>query len=68
VIGEDEADDARDMYIQFAGRELALTNVSVVPHSPVYRVTVRAKNGAGIVSDPKTSFPIIVLPEDKTGT
>lgn len=45
---------------------LELTNQTT--RSPVYYLSVRARNGAGVVnSSPKISTPIIVVEEDKAG-
>lgn len=48
------------------GLDLELTNQTT--RSPVYYLSVRARNGAGVVnSSPKISTPIIVVEEDKAG-
>jgi hypothetical protein len=37
-------------------------------NKPVYYVSLKAKNGAGLWSNVKNSSPIIVVPEDVTGS
>ncbi|KAK7494165.1 hypothetical protein BaRGS_00014638, partial [Batillaria attramentaria] len=53
----------QDGYID--GLTLELTNT--VSGTPVYYVTVRAANGAGDTSTPRTSTPIKILQEDQAG-
>ena len=49
-----------------SGLNLELTNQTT--RSPVYYLSLRARNGAGVVnSSPKVSTPIIVVEEDKAG-
>jgi hypothetical protein len=67
TLVEQEIDNTEDWYIQLLSRELELSDVTLSPPYPIYRVTVTARNGAGTLSDPMTSTPIIVLPEDKAG-
>lgn len=48
------------------GIALELTNMTT--KTPVYYVSMKAENGAGILSTQAvTSTPIIVVPEDKAG-
>lgn len=48
------------------GLALELTNTTT--KTPVYYVSMKAENGAGILSTQAvTSTPIIVVPEDKAG-
>jgi hypothetical protein len=49
------------------GLDLELTNQTT--RFPVYYLSLRARNGAGVVNlTPKISTPIIVVEEDKAGT
>ena len=52
-----------DVYID--GLSLSITNLTT--YLPVYYVTIKAENGANIVSGPVTSTPIVVVEEDKAG-
>lgn len=55
---------ASSQYI--SGLSLELTNIT--SKSPVYYVSMKAENGAGILSSQAvTSTPIVVVPEDKAG-
>ena len=54
----------RDYYIPCA---LTDTDQGLNPPSPVYYVSLKVKNGAGNLSAPTVSTPVIVVPEDVTG-
>lgn len=48
------------------GLNLELTNIDA--KTPVYYLSMKAENGAGILSTTAvTSTPIVVVPEDKAG-
>ncbi|KAL5013969.1 hypothetical protein ScPMuIL_008239 [Solemya velum] len=46
---------------------LVLNQFDTTTKSPVYYVSIKAENGAGLISEPVISTPIIILNEDKTG-
>lgn len=46
---------------------LSLTVSDQTLHSPVYYVSLKAINGAGLESDPVISTPIMVVDEDSPG-
>ena len=53
----------KDIYIS----NLALTLTDPTTKFPVYYVSVKATNGAGLESNQVTSTPIFVVDEDKPG-
>ena len=53
----------KDIYIS----DLTLTLTDHTTKSPVYYVSVKATNGAGLESNQVTSTPIFVVDEDKPG-
>ncbi|KAL5015119.1 hypothetical protein ScPMuIL_009389 [Solemya velum] len=46
---------------------LELTDQDTEPMGPVYYVSVKAENGAGLFSEPMTSTPIVVVAKDRAG-
>ncbi|KAJ8321023.1 hypothetical protein KUTeg_002610 [Tegillarca granosa] len=60
ILNFKDMGDQQDMYID--NLNLPLTNIST--KSPVYYVTVKAVNGAGLESSTVTSTPIVVVEED----
>lgn len=48
------------------GFTLEVTNQTT--KSPIYYLSLKAENGAGLVSSPTVSTPIMVMEEDKAGT
>ncbi|KAL3873866.1 hypothetical protein ACJMK2_036950, partial [Sinanodonta woodiana] len=62
--------DARDVYIDNLVLQNTIfenNNFDNNPISNVYYVTIRARNGADLLSDPVVSTPIVVIPEDVAG-
>ena len=64
ILAWKDVGSASSQYI--SGLSLELTNIT--SKSPVYYVSMKAENGAGILSSQAvTSTPIVVVPEDKAG-
>ncbi|KAL5014713.1 hypothetical protein ScPMuIL_008983 [Solemya velum] len=65
ILAWTDVGDEANMYI--ADLDLKLTDQGTDPMGPVYYVSVKAENGAGLFSEPMTSTPIVVVKKDKAG-
>lgn len=59
-----ETGTERNRYIA----DLKLDPTDAMTLLPVYYVSIKAENGAGLISEIITSTPVMVLDEDVTGT
>lgn len=57
----------KEVFMTNAYLPCTLSETDVRSYQPVYYVTIKVGNGAGLWSDSQTSTPIIVVPEDITG-